>query len=80
MCVGVSVGGAGSGWMMNRINDGFNFYFNVDTMEHSWQLPESVELDPSLLTHADIQVRQLPESATMTNSCCCISKQYLMST
>jgi len=43
--------------MVNRISDGFNFYFNVDTMEQAWQLPESAELDPSLLTHADIQVR-----------------------
>lgn len=64
MCV--SVGGPGSGWMMNRISNGFNFYFNVDTMEHSWQLPESAELDPSLLTHADIQVSELPAVAATT--------------
>ena len=42
--------------MVNGISDGFDFYFNVDTMQQSWQLPESDELDPSLLTHADIQV------------------------
>lgn len=53
VCVSVDVG---SGWMMNRISDGFNVYFNVDTMQHSWLLPESVTLDPSLLTHTDIQV------------------------
>jgi len=57
VCVCVCVSdGTGSGWMMNRIYDGFNIYFNVDTMQHLWQLPESVTLDPSLLTHDDIQV------------------------
>jgi len=48
--------GAGNGWMVNRIHDGFNVYFNVDTMQHAWQQPHSVTLDPSLLTHDDIQV------------------------
>jgi len=55
VCVCVS-DGAGSGWMINRIHDGFDVCFNVDTMQHLWQLPESVTLDPSLLTHDDIQV------------------------
>ena len=56
ICVCQTECGTGSGWMVNRISAGFNFYFNVDTMEQSWQLPESAELDPSLLTHSDIQV------------------------
>jgi len=42
--------------MVNRIRDGFNIYFNVDSMQHAWQLPKSVTLDPSLLTHDEIQV------------------------
>jgi len=54
--VGVLVDDVGSGWMVNRINNGFNFYFNVETMEKSWYLPESAMMDKSLLTHADIQV------------------------
>jgi len=56
VCACLCAGGGGSGWMVNGISDGFDFYFNVDTMQQSWQLPESDELDPSLLTHADIQV------------------------
>ena len=60
-------GAAGSGWMVNRIHDGFNIYFNVETMEHSWHLPESVTLDPSLLTHDEIQVTS-PESVTLDPS------------
>ena len=57
LCLSVCVsGGVGSGWMVNRISDGFNVYFSVDTMQHSWQLPDSVTLDPSLMTHDDIQV------------------------
>ena len=57
MCV-TGGAGSGSGWMINRIHDGFEVYLNVDTMQHLWQLPESVTLDPSLLTHDDIQVAQ----------------------
>jgi len=59
MCVCVcvyAVDGEGSGWMVNRIPVGFDFYFNVDSMQQCWLLPESVTLDQSLLTHADIQV------------------------
>ena len=52
----VEVLSVGSGWMVNRICDGFDVYFNVDTMQLAWQLPESEMLDPSLLTHDDIQV------------------------
>ena len=66
VCVCVSAG-AGSGWMVNRINDGFNVYFNVDTMQHLWHLPDSVTLDPSLLTRDDIQVA-LPDSVTLDPS------------
>ncbi len=42
--------------MMNRTREGFKFYFNIHTMENSWDRPDGVRKDHSLLTREEIQV------------------------
>ncbi|XP_076443787.1 ras GTPase-activating-like protein IQGAP1 isoform X2 [Babylonia areolata] len=48
-------GETGSGWMMNRVNDGSKFFYNVHTQEYAWTRREDVVKDFSLLTKDEIQ-------------------------
>lgn len=48
-------GETGSGWMMHKLRDGFRFFFNVNSLTHSWQKTEDVRKDYSLLTRDEIQ-------------------------
>ena len=49
-------GETGTGWMMNKSNQGFKFYYNVNTGEYAWARNESIVKDFSILTKEEIQV------------------------
>ena len=50
----------GSGWTMNRTREGYKYYFNVHSMEASWERTEDMKKDHSLLTKEEIQVSCIP--------------------
>ena len=52
-------GECGSGWMMNKLRDGYKFFFNVHTLEYSFERAESMKKDYNLLTRDEIQVSLL---------------------
>ena len=48
-------GVCGSGWMMNRLNDGFKFFFNVNTLQYAFERAYDMDKDHTLLTREEIQ-------------------------
>ena len=42
--------------MMNRTRDGHKYFFNVHTLQFSWERAEGVKKDHALLTREEIQV------------------------
>lgn len=50
-----TLGETGTGWMMNKSNRGFKFYYNVNTGEYAWARNENIVKDFSLLTKEEIQ-------------------------
>ena len=59
LVVPLSPGESGGGWMMNRVREGHKYFFNVHTMEYSWNRPDGVKKDHGLLTKEEIQVVSL---------------------
>ena len=48
-------GVCGSGWMMNRLNDGFKFFFNINTLQYAFERSANMDKDHTLLTREEIQ-------------------------
>jgi len=51
----MSAGESGSGWMMNRTKEGYKFYFNIVSEDWSWERPDGVKKDHSVLSREEIQ-------------------------
>ena len=52
----IVAGDCGSGWLMNRTQEGYKFYYNVHTQQSAWEKPAGGQKDHSLLTRDEIQV------------------------
>ena len=61
LCV-TSSGECGSGWMMNKLSDGYKFFFNVHSLAYSFERGDGVKKDYALLTRDEIQVRHIAVS------------------
>ena len=55
-CCVTSLGECGSGWMMNKLSDGYKFFFNVHSLAYSFERGDGVKKDYALLTRDEIQV------------------------
>ena len=61
-CCVTSLGECGSGWMMNKLSDGYKFFFNVHSLAYSFERGDGVKKDYALLTRDEIQVRRIAVS------------------
>ena len=63
-------GDTGSGWMMNRTQDGHKFFFNTKSMDYTWSRTDDVIKDHSLLTKEEIQVGFILSHSLVWSVCC----------